>query len=579
METNDSLAFSNSLLNAITEMSPDGIVVASRNEKIAASNRRFVEMWNIPEALMGAGMVKPILEAVVSQIKDFDQRLIWAQFLLDHPDETHYDEIELKDGRIFDRHTTSVYDDKRHYIGRAWFFRDITSRKRSEATIERLAHTDVLTGLANRATFVEQVERSLAMRQRGGGPFAVLYLDLDHFKDVNDTLGHPIGDALLCRVAERLKAITRESDLAARFGGDEFAILQTNLSNETAVGMLAQRVLTALSHPYTINGHVIRITTSIGIAFHDDTEADVQSLLQNADLALYRAKDEGRNAYRFHTQEMDSAVRARVTMAEELRVALTEGQLMLHFQPQVDIRDGRMMGLEALVRWNHPKRGLLLPGEFIHIAEMSGLIASLSQWVLNEACRQMKVWFDAGIAPLVLAINFSATDFKIVGIERQILAVIDKYSLPPDRIELEITEYTMMEVSERSDDVLERLKQRGIGISIDDFGMGYSSLAYMKRFRPSRIKIAGEFIAGMLENEADRAVVRAIIRIAFELGIGLIAEGVETAAQSKFLNDLGCNHAQGFLYSQAVSAKDMTAFLHRGENFLPIECRAMTVVD
>jgi diguanylate cyclase (GGDEF)-like protein/PAS domain S-box-containing protein len=577
-ETSDKLTLSNILLTAATESSPDGILIVNQEGRIISYNRRFVEMWVIPEQLAALGNDQAVLHAVTNQIKDPEKFLMRVRDIYEHPENTFQDEIECKDGRFFERHSTALRRQNGEYIGRIWFFRDVTTRKAAGATIARLARTDVLTGLANRATFAEQLERILVARRRGGKPFAVLYLDLDHFKDVNDTLGHPVGDALLRSVAERLKAVTRESDVVARLGGDEFAVLQPDFTDETAVGMLAQRLLTALSQPYAIDGHDIRITTSIGIAFHDDTMMDAQTLLRNADLALYRAKEDGRNTYRFYTKEMDDTVRARVTMAEEFRLALAEDQMKLHYQPQIDARDGQIKGLEALVRWNHPKRGLLLPGSFIHIAELTGLIVPLGRWVQNEACRQMKEWLDAGIAPPVLAINLSAAEFKIAEIEDQILAVIDKYGLPPDRIELEITEYTMMEVSDRSDDILERLKQRGIGISIDDFGMGYSSLAYMKRFRPSRIKIAGEFVSGMLANEADRAVVRAIVGMAHELHVGLIAEGVESAAQTKFLCGLGCYEVQGFVYSHAIPTEDITAILRRRKKFVLADYRALPVV-
>ncbi|MGO8912804.1 MAG: putative bifunctional diguanylate cyclase/phosphodiesterase [Bradyrhizobium sp.] len=456
--------------------------------------------------------------------------------------------------------------------------REIGVRRKAEQKVERLARTDPLTGLPNRRAFVEALHQAIGRTGRGGKGFAVLYLDLDYFKDVNDTLGHRVGDELLEAAGERLRSSIRVTDAVARFGGDEFAVLQTDIGDPADAAALAGKLIEIIAQPFSIEGNRIQSGTSIGIAVGESGTSDGETLLSHADLALYRAKSEGRGSYRFFTESMDTEVHARVKLADELREAIAHGQMILHYQPQVDVRDGRIKGLEALVRWSHPARGLLLPGNFIHIAEQTGLIAPLGRWVMNEACRQMKEWLDAGIALPVLAVNISATELKIAGIESKILAVIDRHGIPPGRIELEITEYTMMEVSKRSDDILERLRQHGIGISIDDFGMGYSSLAYMKRFRPSRIKIAGEFVSGMLKNEADRAVVRAIVEMAHELRVGLIAEGVETAAQAEFLCDLNCYDAQGFYFSRAVTAHDIAAILRSGKAFTPTERGAMTEV-
>ncbi len=456
--------------------------------------------------------------------------------------------------------------------------REIAVRKVAEQKVALLARADPLTGLPNRRVFVEALQQAIGRAGRGGKGFAIHYLDLDHFKDVNDTLGHMTGDELIRAVGNRLGDGVRVTDVVARFGGDEFAILQTDIREPADAAVLAGKLIEAIAQPFSIKGNRIQSGTSIGITVGEPGTTDGETLLSHADLALYRAKSEGRNTYRFFTESMDTEVHERVQLVAELRQAIADGQMTLHYQPQVDVRDGKIKGFEALVRWNHPARGLVLPGNFIHIAELTGLIAPLGRWVLNEACRQMKEWLDAGIAPPVLSVNLSAAEFKVAGIQRKILAVIDKYGVAPDRIELEITEYAMMDVSERSDDILERLKERGVGISIDDFGKGYSSLAYMKRFRPSRIKIAGEFVSGMLENEADRAVVRAIVEMAHELRIGLIAEGVETAAQAAFLCELGCCDAQGFFFSRALPAGDVTAILRRGGNFAPADCRPFTAV-
>jgi len=468
-----------------------------------------------------------------------------------------------------------------HLAGRAYFvcnIRDITTRKVAEQQIMQLARTDQLTDLPNRRVFNEALRQAIERTNRDGQCFAVLYLDLDNFKDVNDTLGHTVGDELLVMVSKRLRSSVRVGDVVARFGGDEFAVLQTAIQDPSDAAVLAAKIIETLSHPFLIHENKIQSSTSVGIAVSDPEINNCEALLSHADLALYEAKSNRRGTYHFFAASMDTEVRARVKLVSELRHALAEGQMMLHYQPQVDARNGRVVGLEALVRWKHPERGLLLPGSFIGIAETSGMIVPLGKWVQSEACRQMRDWLDAGIAPPVLAINLSAVEFKTAGFEDRIIGTIRKYGVPPDRIELELTESTMMELSKRSNDILVRFRQQGIRISIDDFGTGYSSLAYLKRFRPNRIKIAGVFVSDMLEDEANRAVVHSIIGIARALNIEVIAEGVETAAQAKFLCDLHCCEVQGFAFSRARSAPDTTQILRRKKVFALIDRAALTEV-
>ena len=468
-----------------------------------------------------------------------------------------------------------------HLAGRPYLvcnIRDITARRLVEQTVMQLARTDQLTDLPNRRVFNEALQQAIGRVSRDGRAFAVLYLDLDHFKDVNDTLGHTVGDELLVMVSKRLQNSVRASDVIARFGGDEFAVLQTDIQDPSDAAVLATKLIEVLAHPFFIRENKIQTSTSIGIAVNDPDTNDRDVLLSHADLALYEAKSKRRGSYHFFAKSMDTEVHARVKLVSELRRALSEGEMTLHYQPQVDARNGRIIGLEALVRWNHPERGLLLPGGFIGIAETSGLIMPLGQWVQIEACRQMRDWLDAGIAPPVLAINLSAMEFKTPEIEEQIIRTIEKYGVPPDRIELELTESTMMELSKRSNDVLVRFRQQNIRMSIDDFGTGYSSLAYMKRFRPNRIKIAGEFVSDMLKDETDRAVVQSIIGMAQALNIEVIAEGVETAAQAKFLCDLHCYEVQGFAFSRARSAADITSILRRKKVFALIDRSALIEV-
>jgi diguanylate cyclase (GGDEF)-like protein/PAS domain S-box-containing protein len=442
---------------------------------------------------------------------------------------------------------------------------DINERKEAEAQIVQMARHDGLTDLANRRLFVETAQQAIARMRRGENPFAVLYLDLDHFKDVNDTLGHPVGDELLKTVAGRLRASVRETDLVARFGGDEFAILQTNLGDPADAGTLATKLLETVAQPYSIGGSVIHIGTSIGIAVSDPDAPDLETLLSHADVALYRAKSEGRGQYRFFTAAMDDEVRSRFALAADLRVAVAANQLFLLYQPLVEIVTGRIIGAEALVRWHHPRFGLLAPSEFIGAAEKSGLIAMLGQWVLAEACRQTKSWIDAGIAFAATAVNVSSFQFKAPReLEALIAATLERNALEPRHLEIELTETALMETSLDNNDLLQRLQKRGIKLAIDDFGTGYSSLNYLRQFPVDRIKIAQHFVADLITDPGAAAIVKATIGLARELKLDVIAEGVETAEQLALLHSWGCRSAQGFYFAEPMTAEQIEPLLRQG---------------
>ena len=445
-------------------------------------------------------------------------------------------------------------------------------------TVSDLAQKDALTSLANRRAFVERLNETFAACERGGKPIAVLYFDLDHFKDVNDTLGHPIGDALLRQVASRVTSVTRETDVVARFGGDEFAIMQSEANDLTAAGTLAARIGRILAKPYFIEGNEVHITASIGISHYSPDIVGPDAMMIQADLALYRAKEDGRNCFRFHSADLDQQVQERVTLADELRGAAERGELELHFQPQVELRSGRIAGLEALLRWNHPKRGQILPAVFIAIAERSGQIQLLGQWVLDAACRQLRSWQDAGIAPELVGVNFSALQFKGTSdVEREIAASLDKWGIAPGSIEIELTESVLMDVTQQHNDRLDRLRKLGIRIAIDDFGTGYSSLNYLANYPINRVKIAQELVFGVDLDARSATVVRAAVRLAHELGIETIAEGIETEGHAKFLLSAGCEYGQGYYFSKPVSAEHATALLRLG-TIRPIQ-RSLRLVE
>jgi diguanylate cyclase (GGDEF)-like protein/PAS domain S-box-containing protein len=442
---------------------------------------------------------------------------------------------------------------------------DVTERKRIEEKIQHLARHDVLTGLANRGAFVEALEAAIALAPRTGKSFAVLYMDLDHFKDVNDTLGHPVGDLLLQSVAARLKAAVRETDTVARFGGDEFALIAAALEDPADAAVLAGKVLAAVSKPLSIQGKELRSGASIGIAVYGPASADAESLLSHADVALYRAKSEERGTYRFFTEAMDSEVRQRVMMESELRTAIASGQLFLLYQPQLNGDTSRIVGVEALIRWRHPVRGVIPPGQFIPVAEKSGLIVALGHWVMRAACRQMKEWLEAGIAPPLIAVNLSMLQFKIpLELERDFAAILAATGVPPQRVELELTEGVLIDASREHGEVLLRLRRAGFRIAIDDFGTGFSSLIYLRRYPVDRIKIAQEFIIGLTAGSSNAAIVQAAIALASALDLDVIVEGVETAAQLALVKSMGARDVQGYYYSRPLPAADIAALLRIG---------------
>jgi diguanylate cyclase (GGDEF)-like protein/PAS domain S-box-containing protein len=442
--------------------------------------------------------------------------------------------------------------------------RNIDSRKSAEAALTTMARFDRLTGLANRGVFVTSLEHAIADARRRGNGIAAFYLDLDHFKDVNDTLGHPIGDRLLQLVAQRLCENVRASDTVARFGGDEFAVLMSDLQDPADAEILAQRLVDAMEPPFLVDANAIHAGISIGIAVYE-RGMEAEALLSHADVALYRAKSDGCHTYRFFNDAMDLELRNRVTLADELREAIAGKRIFLAYQPQVDLESGRITGLEALVRWRHPTRGVLSPGLFIPVAEHTGLIVPLGRWVLAEACRQARRWLDEGIMPQRMAVNFSALQFKMAGeVTKQVDAVLAETGLPAHMLEIELTESTLMETTRGHSGVLAALRNRGITIAIDDFGTGYSSLAYLRRFPVDRIKLAQEFIADLVTDSNDAVIVQAAIGLARTLGADMIAEGIETAQQLALLKSWGCGAAQGYYFAPPMQAEDVTHLLRKG---------------
>jgi len=440
---------------------------------------------------------------------------------------------------------------------------DISERKAAEQRILHLASHDALTDLPNRDLLQDRIQQTILQAQRNHNPAALLFIDLDQFKTINDSLGHDMGDLLLQAVAQRLVGGVRSEDTVARQGGDEFIVLLPNMHNAQDAGLLAQKLLADLSPPFHIQGKELHISASIGIAVFPDDGADVDTLLKHSDIAMYHAKEVGRNNVQFFTPKMNQLAAERLALATDLRHAIARDELLLHYQPIVDVASGRLAGMEALLRWRHPKHGLIAPLQFISLAEECGLIASIGEWVMHAACAQVKAWQDLGLAVPRLAINFSAKQFRQKTLAQSIARILRESGVPAADIELEMTESLLME---NSDEVAENLKQlgdMGLGIAIDDFGTGYSSLSYLKRFTIHTLKIDRSFVQDIASDPDDAAIVTAIIALAHSLEMKVIAEGVELATQLEFLKQHGCDQYQGKHFSPALSATEMAALLQR----------------
>ncbi len=454
-----------------------------------------------------------------------------------------------------------VRDGAGRFVRRAGVIQDVTERQRQEARIEHLAYHDALTGLPNRAMLTDRLAQALAQAQRRQQQVAVLFLDLDRFKLVNDSLGHVAGDLLLQEVARRLRAALREDDTVARVGGDEFQVVLGNVAGPADAARVAEKMMQVLGAPFVLEGQELHVTASLGVSLFPRDGASGELLLKYADTALYEAKGEGRNAYRFFSPEMNAQAHGRLRMENDLRRAVERGELELHYQPQLDLASGEVTAVEALLRWRHPLRGLVPPNAFIPMAEETGLVLGIGDWVLREACRQVALWQREGLADLRVAVNISARQLQRPGLDASVRAALAASGLAPHSLELEITESSVMLDPHHAQSVLQSLRELGVQLSIDDFGTGYSSLAYLKRLPLDRLKIDRSFIGGIPADGDDATIVETIIVMTHKLGLRVIAEGVETLEQQLQLVRQGCDEIQGFLLAHPAPAADLPALL------------------
>jgi diguanylate cyclase (GGDEF)-like protein/PAS domain S-box-containing protein len=520
---------------------------------ITMDQHGFITSWNKgAERLFGYTSVEAIGRNIL--------------FLYDDEDPTFHDPFLAQGGRLMEVRRkkksgevfwaslslSPLFDANERSSGLIAYLTDITERKQAEERIHHLAYYDALTGLPNRTLLTKLVDQALSVAQRSKAHGCVLFIDLNRFKLINDTLGRQAGDQLLREVAQRFRMALRDQDVVARLNGDEFAVGLFDISQHYEAGTVAQKLMAALSQPFLIDGHDLRVGAAIGISVYPQDGLDAETLLRQADIAMYRAKQGAEvDGVAFYSHDMNQGMHERMRIESGLRQALGSGQLLLHYQPKFSIGDGGIVGAEALVRWRHPERGMVPPGEFIPLAEATGLVVQVGEWVLEAVCAQAQAWKRAGMPPIRLAVNVSAREFT-TNLPYRVEETLRRYGLEPDWLELEITESTLMHNIDCVIAIMDRIAALGVTLSLDDFGTGYSSLSYLKRFPIDTLKIDRSFTTGIPYDGSDCAIATTIISIAQQLELGVIAEGVETEEQLAFLDVSGCNEVQGYLYSRPL---------------------------
>ena len=538
-------------LQATLESTADGILVTDLAGHIRAFNRRFAQIWGLPEALLlerQDDAVYDWMRRSVADPGDYTRRLAQIQeaTLLQASER-----ITLHSGQVIERVTQPQHCRGRP-VGRVWAFRDHTELVCASQRIDELASTDALTGLFNRRQMAQTLTAALGQARRGAGTLALLLLDLDRFKQINDSLGHEIGDRLLLDCAERLKTCLRQGDVVARMGGDQFALL-VHEADAHGAESTARRVLETVSHPCAVEGLQFTLTCSVGVALFPADSGDAEGLLRHAESAMQRAKQGGRACFRFHQAHQDADMRQRMRLDHAMRQALASQRFRLHYQPQIDLKTGNVVGAEALIRWRDPELGEVSPGQFIPVAEETGFIIAIGDWVLEQAVRQAVSWRNSGMA-MPVSVNVSALQFQQVDFIDRVATVLRQHGLAGELLELELTESILVHDANEALARLSRLSELGVRLAIDDFGTGYSSLAYLKRFPIDRLKIDRSFVKGLPADESDGAIVRAIVQLAQAMAMKVIAEGVETEPQRAMLLALGCDEFQGFLFAPALDA-------------------------
>ena len=563
-QAQEALLFKSALLEAQSETTLDGILVVDESDRIVLVNRQFRTLFGVPDDVVEWGEDRPLRTYVMQQVQDPHAFLDKIDYLYAHRDAKSRDELLLKNGRSFDRYSAPLVDSRGEHRGRIWYFRDITARKRAEEQVQFLAYYDALTKLPNRTLLMDRLENALAGARRRHEKVAVLFLDLDRFKVINDSLGHAVGDLLLHAVGARLRGCVREQDTVARVGGDEFIIVLNAVGDTAEIAATAERLVDAMTQEIVVDGHPLTTTCSLGISIFPENSSDAGTLIKYADQAMYCAKESGRNAFHFFTDALNTQAVERHSLESDLRGALERGDFFLLYQPEVNLVSGEITGLEALVRWRHPQRGIVAPGDFIPVAENSGLILPIGEWVLRAACAQLRQWQDEGVRLVPVAVNVSAVQFRQEGFCSLVRTVVEETSIPPECIELELTESLLLSNESVVHAVLRELKEIGVQLAIDDFGTGYSSLSYLRQFHVDKVKIDRSFIRDLATDRDDAAITAAIIGLGQILNLTVVAEGVEEETQVSILQEYSCDEAQGYYFSTPRPPDEITERLKVG---------------
>jgi diguanylate cyclase (GGDEF)-like protein/PAS domain S-box-containing protein len=553
----EELHFQAMLLEAVGQ----SVVATDLEGKVLYWNRAAQEIygWSSEEALGRSLRDLTVCEESLEKVEEVGSVLragrAWSgETLLRRKDGSHVPVLGT---------ASPLFDDRGSLVGMIGVSTDISERKTLEAELERRASHDPLTGLPNRPAFVDRLEQALQRtrrRKNSRNKVGVLFMDLDGFKTINDSLGHEAGDRFLVTVAERLKNRLRPEDVLARFGGDEFAVLLEDVANVTEAIWVAQRIAEGLQEPLAVNSHQVSVSTSVGIALGSaNTNDDPEGMLRKADAAMYQAKEQGPGRYAVFDPAMQERAQERLELEAELRKALERGEFLLYYQPEVSLRDGTIVGFEALLRWQHPQRGLLKPQAFMPLAEETDLIVPIGRWVLEEACGQAKRWEEERpcAPPATIEVNLSSRQLVRRGLTRTIEEVLTRADIEAHRLALDLTETTLIKASEDNAQALDALKKMGIRLHLDDFGTGYSSLSYLKRFPVDRVNVDKSFVKGLGENATDTALVRMSVDLCHTMGVEVLAEGVETSEQAALLRDMGCDMGQGYYFAQPLLGEEL----------------------
>ncbi len=558
-ERTQSLSDSLSRMYATLESSADGIIVFDSSGSIDICNKKFIKMWSLPDSVIATEDSNMLFEYINSKLTLSETIVPIINEITENQDKVVLGTMNLQDGRVYEYYS-QPYTLENKSKARVWSFRDITNRAFLEKELQHKATHDILTGLPNRVLLQEKIKNSMRLSDENKNKFGILFLDIDRFKLINDSLSHEAGDEVLRQVSNRFQEIIRKADTLARLGGDEFVIILNDVKTEQDLRVFANKLLAILKDPFIVQGHELFITTSIGIGLYPNDGNNIDELLRNADNAMYLSKKLGANQFNFYTQELNNQNIHRLEQEASLRQAIAHNEFILFYQPQIDLNTGQLVSVEALIRWKHPTDGIILPMDFIPLAEESGLIVPIGEWVLRTACSQIKKWQNLGLPLIRVAVNVTTKQFRLYDFVKVIKSILDEYDLDPHYLEIELTENMLINNVDMIN-MITNLKKLGVQISLDDFGTGYSSLNYLRELPIDRIKIDQTYVQNIDSDRGDDVIIKAIIAMASSLKLEVIAEGVETERQIKFLQREKCKDVQGHYFSKPLSSSECEKYI------------------